>query len=279
MGELREFVYIDDESLNSNLSSLGRGVPSEIIQSSEGETEKAGQAGGTIWGIGAKGKYAGIDRNTIETTLQITAPYRFQDLLNALEENDIEIHHNPDPRSVARGDVVRIEGQAKPMSLFKFEVTLKTIRELLNQQTQQSLEELDDAEIEEDVDLAQLDVIQELIEHFTGSTLPLRVVTDDAKYGVALDREKMRLSPSRAFLNEQEYTLFGRVDQRILADSSWDPILATKILNRYLPEDSSSEEMRESLEEVAREINLSMEAEDWELTGHTATIHPIVLFW
>lgn len=95
------------------MSSLGRGVPSEVVRSSEGETEKSGEAGAKVWGIGAKGRYSGFDRNAIETTLQITAPYRFQDLIDELDKNDIDVYENPDPRSVARGDVVRIDGSAK----------------------------------------------------------------------------------------------------------------------------------------------------------------------
>jgi hypothetical protein len=269
MGELRDFVYIDDISLNSNLSSLGRGVPSEVVRSSEGETEKSGEAGAKVWGIGAKGRYSGFDRNAVETTLQITAPYRFQDLIDELDENDIDVYENPDPRSVARGDVVRIDGSAKPMSLFKFEVTVRTIRELLNSQTIESLEELDEDDMDEDVNSDEIETIQNLIEQFTGDKIPIRMEGEDWTYGTALNRDDMRLPPSVAFLEEPEYTIFGRVEQRILDNNTWDPILATNIIDKYLPEDSAGEEMREGLEETAEEMNLSMEPEDWELPGHT----------
>ena len=280
MGELRDFVYIDDGSLNSNLSSLGRGIPSEVIRSSEGETEKSGEAGATLWGIGAKGNYLGVDRNAAETTLEITAPFRFQDLIESLEEHEIDIHENPDPRSLERGDVVRISGNAKPMSLFKFEATIKTIREILNTQIKKSLEDLDEAQNwDEEVDLGEISTVQNLIEEFTGDRIPLRIETDDWAYGVTLERENMRILPSRAFLEEQQYILFGRVERRISRNNSWDPILATNIMDRYMPEETNGEEMRESLEDAAREMNIPMEDEDWELSGHTATIRPIAMFW
>jgi|GEM_PF-3411288 len=280
MGELRDFVYIDDGSLNSNLSSLGRGIPSEVIRSSEGETEKSGEAGATLWGIGAKGNYLGVDRNAVETTLEITAPFRFQDLIESLEEHEIDIHENPDPRSLERGDVVRISGNAKPMSLFKFEATIKTIREILNTQIKKSLEDLDEAQNwDEEVDLGEISTVQNLIEEFTGDRIPLRIETDDWAYGVTLERENMRILPSRAFLEEQQYILFGRVERRISRNNSWDPILATNIMDRYMPEETNGEEMRESLEDAAREMNIPMEDEDWELSGHTATIRPIAMFW
>lgn len=279
MGELREFVYIDDSSLNSNLSSLGRGLPSEIIQSTEGETEKSGKAGGTILGVGAQGKYAGIDRNAIETTLEITAPYRYQDLLNCLEEDEIEIYENPDPRSVSRGDVVRINGKARPMSLFKFEVGIQTVRNLLNTKMQNSLAQLEGAEDMDSVGVDELETIQDLVQQLTGDKLPLKMETESGSYGIALERGNMRVSAAKAFLEEQDYTLFGRVKRRILGDDSWDPIQATSVINRYMPQDSTSEEMRNGLEEVANETNIQIGPEDWELSGHTATIQPIAMYW
>ena len=281
MGELREFVYIDDVSLNSHLSSLGKGVPQEVVHTAEDETEKGGEGGGTLWGIGLKGKYSNVDISGVERTLSITEPYRFEDLIEALDEENIEIHQNPDPRSLARGDVVRIEGQAIPMSLFKFEVAVKTIKDLLNAGTQESLEELDaEAQNEFDAeDLGQLDVFDDLLEKFTGDKIPLRIATEDWSYGVTLDRQKMRVPPAEAFIEENDYTLIGRVEQRLISDDRWDPILATSIMDRYMPEEEAPEEMRAQLEVAAEEMNMAIGEEDWELSGHTAVIHPIAIFW
>lgn len=281
MSELREFVYLDDESLNSNLSSLGQGIPSEIVHSAEGETEKGGEAGGGVMGFSLGGKYSSIDRDAVETTMDISAPYRFQDFLEILDEEGIEIYENPDPRSLDRGDVVRIEGSARPMSLFKFEVAVKTIRTLVNAETQASIAELD-GEAEEEVngsELEQLSVIEELIEKFTGEKIPLRIESESWQYGVSLQRSKMRADPPTAFIDEPNYKLIGRVEQRILDGDSWDPVQATSIIDRYLPENDAPEEMREQLEEVANEMSIPTESDDWQLEGHTATIYPIAVFW
>jgi hypothetical protein len=280
MSELRDFVYLDDESLNSNLSSLGQGIPSEIVHSTEGEKEKGGEAGGGIMGFSLGGKYSSIDRDAVETTMSITAPYRFQDFLEILDERGIEIYENPDPRSLARGDVVRIQGSARPMSLFKFEVAIKTIRNILNAETRDSLEELDEGmeDVEAD-DLEQLSVVERLIEQFTGEQIPLRLETEDWKFGVPLERNNMRVNPPSAFIDEPEYKIVGRVEQRVVGDSTWDPIQATSIMKRYLPENEAAEELRNDLEEVATELSIPTEPDDWELNGHTAIIHPIAVFW
>lgn len=280
MDELRDFVYLDDESLNSNLSSLGQGIPSEIVRSTEGETEKGGEAGGGVMGFSLGGKYSSIDRDAVETTMGITAPYRFQDFLEILGERGIEIYKNPDPRSLARGDVVRIEGSALPMSLFKFEVAVKTIRNLLNAETRDSLEELDEEieDVEAD-DLDQLSVVENLIEQFTGEQIPLRIETENWQYGVPLERNSMRVNPPSAFIDEPEYKILGRVEQKVLGEDSWDPIQATSILERYLPENEAPEELRDDLETVASELSIPTEPDDWQLSGHTAIIHPIAVFW
>lgn len=280
MVELREFVYLDDDSLNSNLSSLGQGIPSEIVHSAEGETEKGGNAGGGFMGFSLGGNYSNIDRDAVETTMTITAPYRFQDLLKILREEGVEIHENPDPQSVDRGDVVRIEGSARPMSLFKFEIAIKTIRTVVNADMQESMEDLeeevDDTDIEE---LEQLSVIEELIELLIGEKIPLRFESDDWQYGVSLNRGKMRVDPPSAFLEEPEFKLIGRVERCITSGSYWDPIQATSILDRYLPQNEAVEEFKRELEVVANEMNIPTEPDDWRLEGQTATIHPIAVFW
>lgn len=280
MDELRDFAYLDDESLNSNLSSLGQGIPSEIVHSAEGETEKGGSAGGGIMGFNLGGKYSSIDRDAVETTMGISAPYRFQDFLEILDERGIEIYENPDPRSLSRGDVVRIEGPVRPMSLFKFEVAIKTIRTLANQETQASLEELDE-EMEDlgENEWEQLSVVEKLAEKFTGSEIPLRITSEEKRYGVSLDRNKMRVDAASTFIDEPEYKLIGRVERRILSDDYWDPIQVTSILERYLPEHGTAEEMRENLEDLSDELNIPTVSDDWQLDGHTAIIHPIAMFW
>lgn len=287
MGEMREFVYLNDESLNSSLSSLGRGLPSEVVQSSEGESETGANAGGTFLGIGAEGQYNKLNRSAVETTMQVTAPYRFQDLREALRDEDITVHENPDPRSLARGDVVQISGDAKPMSLFKIEVAIESIGNLVNQDMKESLEtlqEIDEADVDDDSglddeNLQQINAFSDMVESFIGDRVPLRFVGSEHTYATTLHRSKMRIPPSEAFLEEEDYKLFGRVERRISRNNTWDPIQAISIMRRYLPDNPAPENLREALEQIADAFNMPVEDEDWELGGHTAVIHPIAVFW
>lgn len=277
MKELREFIYLDNTSLNSHLSSLGKALPSEMVRSTEGETEKGGHAGGGVLGAKLGGKYTDIDRDAVETTMTVTSPYRFQDFLDTLEEEGIDIYENPDPRSVDRGDLVRIEGHARPMALFKYEMAVKTIRMLANQETQSSLQNLEGDSFDP-VQLQQLKSFEKAIEQFIGGGIPLRFDSGEHLYGTALDREMMRTDPISTFLDEPQFKMIGRVKQRILGNETWDPVLATDLTDRYLPNESS-DEVREQLEPDEEDININTTDEDWKLEEQTASIHPIAVFW
>jgi len=281
MSELREFVYINDVSVNSHLSSLGRGVPQEIIQTEGEEFEKGGEAGAKVFDIGGKGSVLSLDSSGMEKTLSITEPYRFEDFLNALEDEEIEIHENPDPRSLARGDVVRIEGEVVPMSLFKFETALNAMKKLFNMEVKESMDQLDEETPEElnELAISQLDAFRGLLEKFTGDTIPMRIETDDWYYGVPLDRDKMRVPPANTFVEKREFTLIGRVDERLISDDTWDPIMATNVMDQYFPGEDGPQEMREQLEAASEEVNMDIGEQDWQLSGHSAIIHPLAMFW
>lgn len=166
------------------------------------------------------------------------------------------------------------------MSLFRIEVAVKSMNEVIDSETEELLKDIgEDSGLDDDVSLDEVEAMLELIKKFIGDKLPFRMLTDYSAYGVALDREHMRTAASRAFFAEREYTLIGRVNQRIVGDASWDPILATSILDRYFPEISAAEDLKSVLDEIVREMNLTMEREDWKLSAHTATIQPIAMFW
>jgi hypothetical protein len=279
MPELREFVYLDDESLNSNLSSLGRGLPSQIIQSTEDEVEKGADAGGKIFGVGASARYGDIDRSAIETTLQVTLPYRFQDFLDTLDDEGVEIYENPDPRATQRGDVVRVEGKVKPMSLLKLEIAIQTLGDFFSEDTLQAFEGVDAADDVSEIREAPIDHISQLLKTFTGERLPVQIESDGDQFAVSLDREKMRIDPAEALVDEQEFVIIGRVESKILRSQSWDPLVATSIIERYFPDEAEEMDIQEEVRELAREMNIEMEDSDWQLSGPTALIQPIAMFW
>ncbi|MDZ7701831.1 MAG: hypothetical protein U5J98_07030 [Halobacteriales archaeon] len=278
MPQLREFVYIDNESLNSNLSSLGKGIPSEITHSSEDQTEKGGGGGGRIAGIGAEGKYIKMDRNQIETTLDVTAPYRFQELIDEIEEQEIPILENRDPRGLSRSDLVVITGNVYPMSLLKISMALDAFGQFTGDEFNRALQILGETPIPSS-DREEIEAISTFIEVISGSEYPIRIETDDNTYCTKLEQSYMRQSVFEAFGDNERYVLLGRVKRHIPGNQEWNPVNALDIMEQYMPDENMGEEFMEELRGGVEELNISIEDDDLRVRGHTAVIEPIALYW
>lgn len=302
---LREFVYLDDISVNSHLSSLGEGRPEEIVDVSEESTETSGA--GDI-GV-ASGSRTSESVDSTETQMSATAPYRFERLLRKLDEEDIPIVDNPEPRSVSRGSVVRISGTFHPMSLYKTEIAVRALLSLIDEETAQSVATSDLTDDDEDSGLAEEtdipgrrdtgddptdeevlrvmyeagELFRDLAEEFIGDSVPLRIdypVDDEESASTAtlLDREKFDLPHMEAFFEPKEYVLFGRVDERVSRNNEWDPVKASDIMGRYFENEESSE-WRDDWRETAENMGISLDDEDLTLQGRSLVIHPIAVYW
>lgn len=278
MPQLREFVYIDNDSLNSNLSSLGKGIPSEITHSSEDQTEKGGGGGGRIAGIGAEGKYIKMDRNQIETTLDVTAPYRFQELLDKIEEQNMSILENPDPRGLSRSNLVEVTGNVYPMSLLKISMALDAFSQFTGDEFNQALQTLGESPISSS-DRDAMEAISTFIRVISGSEYPIRIETDDNTYCTKLEHSHMRQSVFEAFRDNEQYVLLGRVKRHIPRNREWNPVNALDIMEQYMPEENIGEEFVQELREGVEELNISIEDNELRVRGHTAVVEPIALYW
>ncbi len=279
MTELREFVYIDQDSLNNNLSSLGRGIPSEITRSTEDQTEKGGSAGGRLAGIGGEGEYRSLDSKQVETRLDITAPYRFQDLLNAIDDAEINIKENPDPRGVKRSDLVKIKGEFHPMALLKFDMALDAFGIFLDEEFNEGLQELGSNAMFQPEQKEQLRLFGDIIKKFSGNEYPVRVETNGNQYCIPLERPNMRTSVYEAFQETQEYTVYGRVERHIPGNKEWQPVHALDILSEYTNEEGKAKEFLDDMEDSAEQMNISISDKDKRVRGHTAVVDPIAIYW
>jgi len=279
MAELREFVYIDKDSLNNNLSSLGRGIPSEVTRSTEDQTEKGGSAGGRLAGIGGEGEYRTSDSEQIETRLDITAPYRFQDLLDAIDEAEIDIKENPDPRGTNRSDLVKITGEFHPMALLKFDMALDAFGIFMGQEFNEGLKELGSDPVFQPEQEKQFQTFGDIIEKFSGNEYPVRVENDGNQYCIPLERSNMRTSVYEAFQETTEYTVYGRVERHIPGNEEWQPVHALDVLSEYTQEEGKAKEFLDDMEDSAEQMNISISEDDKRVRGHTAVVDPIAIYW
>jgi len=291
---LREFVYLDEVSVNSHLASLGKGRPKEIVQQTQSEKEVGGGVDLKV----ARGDRVKVSGDSTETTRDATSPYLFEDLLTTLDERDIDVHDNPDPRSVKRGDVIRVTGTAIPMSLYKLEIAMNAFIELLDDGTIDTIEDLDDMsgadnekrdhakmrrDEQEENDpqqaLKSLKSFKEVAEQFTGNRIPIRFSSPDFSYATTLDRSHMTVDQMAAFFEQTEYTVFGRVKDRVERNDSWDPISATNTMGTYFADSEMPEGFRSDMREGAESISIKMEDEDMLVEGRAAIIHPFAVYW
>lgn len=279
MNELREFVYLDSVSVNNHLSSLGRGIPEEQIHQSEESSEKSaeGKAGWSPFSLGAGVSEA--EGTNIETRLQISAPYQFESLLRALDQEGIDVHENPDVRKTQRSDVVKLTGEITPMALFQIELALKGFQNLFNEDTIDAVRRYSDPGENEEWQPERAEQFRDLatvVEHFTGDRIPLRMDVNGDQYAMSLKRDDLRVDAAQYFTEKREYTVVGRVEQRISKDSFWDPIEATDVVGSYISEEEA-EEGRKQMKELGAALDVS--DSNWVLDGRAAVIHPIAVYW
>lgn len=279
MSQMREFIYLDTESLNNNLSSLGKGIPSEITRANEDHTEKSGGAGGRIAGIGAEGNIASMDREQVETTLDITAPYRFQELLDEIEDSEINIKENPDPRNLTRSDLIRVEGEAYPMSILKFGLAFEAFSTFADEEFNEALRKIGESSVVSEQEMDEIESISTLLKHMSGNEYPLRIECSELTYCTKLQETNMRKSALEAFKEEEKYELFGRVKRHVPANNEWNPVYALDILEKYMPFDGMGDEFLEGIRNATEHIDISIEEEDMKVRGHTAVIEPIAMYW
>lgn len=281
---LREFVYLNEMSLNNHLSSLGEGIPEEITQVSGSETETSGEAkiGVPQVGLGGGGRRSYLDTDNLETRLRVSSPYHFQRLRELLQKEEIPVKDAQD--SLERGDVVEISGDVSAMSLFRFEIVLSAFLSLMNQETHDSLEQLQNGEqdVSEDLsmgEIEQVEQIRELVRHFSGGEISVRTISDGNPFGIPLKRDHMRGDPARVFLENREYTIFGRVESILGANDQWDPATVTNVLDKYVPQEQAGEEFRSYLKIASRDLDMNMEDEDMLIKGSGCILHPIAVYW
>ena len=280
--KLREFVYLDQVSLSNHLSSLGEGIPQEIIQQSGDESETTGQGkiGLSSLGLGASGKHSRLSSDNIETTLQATAPYHFQHLKDLLEEEGIPVHKEVKP-NLERGDIVELTDELSAMSLFQFELLLDAFLRMMNQEVHESLDELEE-NISDDVSLQEIEQLEELqyiIQQFSGGNISLRTHSTEQPAGMLLDPQNVRGNPERVFLEKRRYTVFGKIEEVLSEDETWDPATVTQILDRYVPQEEAGPELRRDLKNVSRDLNMDLTNEDMLIKGPAIVIHPMAIYW
>ena len=167
------------------------------------------------------------------------------------------------------------------MSLFKIETGIKALTGAFGGEVREALGEIgvteqDTSDDFEDID--DLELVQQALSGLIGS-IPLRMDVNGYPFAIPLDRDFTRVVAEEEFLLEREYTVFGRIERTIGGSETWDPISALRALNRYIPEDQTSEQFRNGMAQMADHMDIRMEDDDLMLYGPGSIINPIAMYW
>ncbi|WP_049972505.1 DUF6414 family protein [Haladaptatus cibarius] len=240
--ELREFVYLDRDSVVSLLASIEGAIKQERIEQigSRSEDRVSGGINASISGVGAKVEGERVEMG--ENSSEVVHNYAIQSLFDQLDQhrrNDVDLgvldtnkKDEIDISEIERSDVLRVDVELKTHYLYRFYTVMMYIQE----------------NIPESVGLEEEDTL-ELIESMFGSEVPVsgRVLDYQVKNGRIqpvesdnpdgeplhivgqLNTMKLWQDIPDALFDGGEYTVFCRVKE-LYEDEPWRPLsLAQKI--------------------------------------------------
>lgn len=235
--ELREFVYLDSLTVQSLLASLQIATLErirEVSERTEEDIQNLGLHGNLgIEGIGNIG--GGVDlsesetgRELLETKKRIGDQYIFDQLYSELDKRD-QINelpeywqnrpedYNLDSESL---DIVKFEGTAQTDPLYRM---MNIISLLFRGFSLLRAEGRGNGDEMPDIDQQKIEEVRQAV---YGNQIGLKFdINDDFKYVMSLDEENLWVeNPRREFTSSRDYTVLGRVVDRVPDDEQWDYI-------------------------------------------------------
>ena len=245
--ELREFVYLDRDSVVSLLASIEGAIKQERVEQigSSSENRVSGGVKAEISGVGAN---VGGERVTMEEdSTEIIHNYAIQSLFDELEKHrrlddkigvlPIEDDEKRNLSDVSRKDILRVEVELETHYLYRFYRFMKYIQE----------------NIPEAVDPEDEDIL-EVIESMFGSEVPIsgtvldyQIEDDEIRSAEScgsdadpikivgnLNVAKMWQDIPDILFDEDEFTVFCRVEQRH-EDEEWHPLSIAQRIETVSP--------------------------------------------
>ncbi|ADQ66671.1 hypothetical protein GL213_05415 [Halogeometricum borinquense] len=299
--EVRQFIYLDSQAVNSLLASMFMAVPQKVRDVAE-ETDvegsqQSGKAGlnlGSLLNLGVEGTSSSenTERNLSQTDKHVNDQYRFSLLTRALDENDGQTIHKiseeDDFNSITDGEIVQITGTCKTDPLYPLLGALEYITKATSEappgngllaQIMQSQSDFGQA--------------QQAYQLLYGGWVGLKVSPDFTDYscGVVLDERQTWVNSYRGFRGENEYTILGRVQEQLDEKEIWDLVEALRVVNSATSDDEASSNRAELVAKVMDSIEEQQEEQDNQfklpdlnpgdfiIEGPGMVIDPIAIYW
>jgi hypothetical protein len=279
--ELREFVYLDRDSVVSLLASIEGAIKQERVEQigSRSTDRVAGGVNASISGVGAKVEGEHVEMG--ESSSEVVHNYAIQSLFDQLDQHrrhdedvgliDSDGEPEVDVSEITRGKILRVKVELETHYLYRFYKVMMYLQE----------------NIPEAVGPEEEDVL-ELIESMFGTEIPVsgRVLDYHVKDGRIqpgepddsgeeplhivgqLNALKLWQDVPDALFDGEEYTIFCRV-QETYEDESWHPLsLAQKLETVSPPLAQILTQFMEraatlAKEEASEQYNEDVDLDDW----------------
>lgn len=305
--ELREFVYLDEMSVNSLLASQYIAVPEAVKDATEDiEMDGSGLSlGGSVSvpGIGSLeggGETSSSDesRNLREIERKVNGQYRFSLLHDVLEKEDLlkklSRSNGNSGLNLNAGQPIKIQGRCDPDPFFNL---LNSITILLRMFEASAVEQNMNADwdLTEQKDEIMVDGTDSVFDIWKrvlhGERIGLRIDSDNFDYPVvmSIDLNSLWTDPKREFFSTKNYTVVGRVDE-VISKSNWDYIDLLQIMGQVFSEDSV-DEFRGNLMDLAEDLknqenqedsfdfDVEIDRSDYVVEGPAIIVDPIAIYW
>lgn len=245
--ELREFVYLDRDSVVSLLASIEGAIKQERIEQigSQSTERVAGGVNASISGVGAKVEGERVEMG--ESSSEVVHNYAIQSLFDQLDQHrrhdedvgliDSDEDTEVDVSEVTRGEILRVDVELETHYLYRFYKVMMYLQE----------------NVPEAVGPEDEDVL-ELIESMFGTEIPVsgRVLDYQVKEGRIqpcepddsdgkaihlvgqLNALKLWQDVPDALFDKEEYTVFCRVEETY-EEESWHPLSLAQKLETVSP--------------------------------------------
>lgn len=296
--DVRQFIYLDSQAVNSLLASMSMAVPERVREVVE-ETEEAGEeVSGEAkinipsfmsLGGGGKATHSEGSRDLSEIERHVTSQYRYDILEKALQEEDstnvYELDDTEDTSDLDAGEIVKIKGTCTTDPLYPLLGALEHITEATSEAPSGSglIAQLAQSQS----DFGQ---VQQFYQLLYGGWVGLELTpnTGDHNFGLAINEEFATVDCYREFRGLNEYTVLARVQDQVQEGEKWDLVEALRVIAGISPDVEIEQFRAEIIGRILREID-EQDNDGFQLPeldpgkmfvdGPATILNPIALYW
>ncbi|WP_081606167.1 MULTISPECIES: DUF6414 family protein [Haloferax] len=296
--DVRQFIYLDSQAVNSLLASMSMAVPERIREVVE-ETEKEGdEVSGEAklnlpsfitFGGGGKTTQSERSRDLSEIERYITSQYRYDILERALQESDTtevyDLDNTEDFSELKPGDVVKISGFCTTDPLYPLLGALEHITEATSEAPSGSglVAQL----IQSQSDFGQ---VQQFYQLLYGGWVGLELTPNNNghNFGLAINEDLTTVDCYREFRGLNEYTVLARVQDQIQEGEKWDLVEALRVIAGISPDVEADQFRAEIIGRLLRAIDEQdndgfelpeLDPSEMFVEGPATILNPIALYW